>query len=233
MLLGMRALPGRDLRTGLAEPGTHLTRETVSDAQRRRIRRATGELVAKRGYAGVTVGLIVKRARVSFKTFYKHYANKEEAFVDLFDTTVEATRAHIEAGLTAEQAEWPDRVALALRLFFEAIIAEPLISRAILVEGPTAGPAILGRYEGIAKAFVPILREGRDYSPEAAKLPQTIEDTLAGAVLWSAYQRLNFSEADRIAELIPENIELVLRPYIGEAEASRIAAASLAGTSPA
>ena len=55
-------------------------------------------------------------------------------------------------------------------------------------------------------------------------MPETLEETLAGAVLWSAYQRLNFSETDRIVELIPENIELVLRPYIGEAEASRAAA---------
>jgi AcrR family transcriptional regulator len=233
MLLGMRALPGRASRTGLAEASTDLTRESVADAQRRRIRRASGELVAKRGYASVTVGLIVKRARVSFKTFYKHYANKEEAFVDLFDITVEETRAQIEAGLEAEQMGWPERVALALRLFFEAIVAEPLIARAVLVEGPTAGPAVFGRYEGIAKAFVPILREGREYAPGAAELPQTIEDTLAGAVLWSAYQRLNFSETDRIVELIPENIELVLRPYIGEAEASRIAAATLAETSTA
>jgi hypothetical protein len=80
----------------------------------------------------------------------------------------------------------------------------------------------------VAQAFVPIFSQGRDYNPEARALPGTLEDTLAGAVLWSAYQRLNLSETDRIAELIPENIELVLRPYIGEAEASRVAARSVA-----
>jgi hypothetical protein len=75
----------------------------------------------------------------------------------------------------------------------------------------------------IATAFVPILKRGREYNPDARALPETIEDTLAGAVLWAAYQRLNLSEMDRIAELIPENIELVLRPYIGDAEAARVA----------
>ena len=85
MLARMRALPGRASRIRLPNPAPDLTRETVAEEQRRRIRRATGELVAKRGYAGVSVELIVKRARVSFKTFYKHYANKEEAFADLFD----------------------------------------------------------------------------------------------------------------------------------------------------
>jgi len=201
-----------------------VTRETVADAQRRRIRRATGELVAKRGYAGVRVELIVKRAKVSFKTFYKHYAGKEAAFIDVFEHAMAATERQVREALEESNGTWPDQVAVALTTFFESIIAEPLIARACLVEGPTAGPQILQHYERVAKAFAPILGQGRVYNPEARALPATLEDTLAGAVLWSAYQRLNFSETDRIAELIPENIELVLRPYIGEAEASRVAA---------
>ena len=224
MLPGMRALPGTASRTSLADSAPGLTRETAADAQRRRIRRATGELVAKRGYRGVRVELIVKRAKVSFKTFYKHYAGKEAAFIDVFEHATAATEAQVRAALEESKGAWPDQVAAALTAFFETIIAEPLIARACLVEGPTAGPKILRHYEKVAKAFAPILSQGRTYNPEAGALPATLEDTLAGAVLWSAYQRLNFSETDRIAELVPENIELVLRPYIGEAEASRVAA---------
>ena len=40
-------------------------------------------------------------------------------------------------------------------------------------------------------------------------------------MLWSAYQRLIVGEADRIEALLPEAIEFVLRPYLGEAEAAR------------
>jgi len=220
----MRALPGRSSRSSLDDPPPGLTRDTIAEAQARRIRRATGELVAKRGYGGVSVELIVKRARVSFKTFYKIYGNKEEAFADLFDRATAATIARVQEGLAGSERPWPEQVALALRTFFEAVLAEPLIARACLVEGPTAGPAILSRYEHVARAFVPIFSEGRKYNPEAEALPKTLEDTLAGAVLWSVYQRLTLSESDRIAELIPENVELVLRPYVGEAEAARVAA---------
>jgi AcrR family transcriptional regulator len=226
----MRALPGRSSRTSLAEPSPNLTRASSADAQRVRIRRATGELIAKRGYPGVTVELIVKRARVSYKTFYKHYSNKEEAFLDLFDRATDRIEEGVREALEGASAEWPEQVAIALRTFFEAIVGDPLIARACLVEGPTAGPRILARYGQAARAFVPILRLGRKFNPEAAALPDSIEDTLAGAVLWSAYQRLVLSETDRIAALIPENVELVLRPYVGDAEASRIAAASIAET---
>jgi len=219
----MRALPGRESRTALPESAQDLTRVKVDEEQRRRIRRATGELVAKRGYAGVTLELIVKRAKYSYKTFYKHYANKEEAFVDLFDRAVAVTEARVGEAVAASDPAWPQQAAAAIRAFFESIAADPLMARACLVEGPTAGPAILARYEEIATAFVPILKKGREYNPEAEGLPDTIEDTLAGAVLWAAYQRLNLSEMDRLGELIPENIELVLRPYIGDAEAARVA----------
>jgi AcrR family transcriptional regulator len=220
----MRALPGHAARTGSTGRVSAARRLSAAEEQRRRIRRATGELIAKRGYADVTVELIVKRARVSFKTFYKHYANKGEAFVDLYDRALSATIVRIDEVLKDVDATWPEQVAIVVRTCFEAIREEPLIARACLVEGPTAGPEILGRFEEVAKAIVPLLRRGRDFNPEARNLPDTLEDTLAGAVLWSAYQRLILSEVDRIEALIPETIELVLRPYIGEADAAKVAA---------
>lgn len=228
----MRALPGRESRTALPESAQDLTRGKLDEEQRRRIRRATGELVAKRGYAGVTLELIVKRAKYSYKTFYKHYANKEEAFADLFDHALASTEARVAEALADTELAWPQQVAVAIRAFFESILDEPLIARACLVEGPTAGPAILARYERIATAFVPILERGREYNPEAKALPKTIEETLAGAVLWAAYQRLNLSEIDRLPELIPENVELVLRPYVGDAEAARVARQTAAAVAP-
>ena len=220
----MRALPGRATRTTLADPAPGLTRESVGDAQRRRIRRATGELVAKRGYADVSVELIIKRAKVSYKTFYKHYANKEEAFADLFDHTVAATEAQVAAALAETELPWPEQVALAMRSFFEAIVAEPLIARAL----PRRGRRPPGRRSSPAtrRSQEPSSRSssrGASTAPRPRRCPQTLEDTLAGAVLWAAYQRLNLSEIDRIAELVPENVELVLRPYVGDVEAARVA----------
>lgn len=217
----MRALPGRESRTSLAEPAA-ITRESVPDEQRRRILRATGELIAKRGYGDTSVELIVKRAHVAFKTFYNHFGNKEEAFIALFDSVTEEATERIEAGL-AENADapWPQQVAVAVRELFAVILGDPIIARAVIVEAPTVGPAISGRYQAAATALSPLLRRGREYDARAAELPKTLEDTLAGGVLWSAYQRLIVGEVDRIEELMPEAIVFVLRPYIGEGEAAR------------
>jgi AcrR family transcriptional regulator len=225
MLMFMRALPGRDSRVTLDTPPAAVTRASAHLDQRRRILRAIAELVAKRGYADVTVELIVKRARVSYKTFYKHFSGKEECFQEFFDSTFAATEKSIRDRLAEERGEWSDRVMLALRLWIDRIVAEPLLARAAIVEAPTVGPGMLERYGRATRAFAPLFRAGRELSPRGAELPPTIEDTLSGSVFWSAYQRLIVGEAERLPDLLPEVIELVLRTYLGQAEAARIARA--------
>lgn len=225
MLVFMRALPGRETRVSLDAPPAGVTRSSAHEDQRRRILRAVGELVAKRGYGDVTVELIVKRARVSYKTFYKHFSGKEECFSALFDEVVGTVEGAIRERLAAGPSAWSEQVALALRTFVEAVVADPIIARAVIVEAPTVGPAIVDRYEKSVKAFVPLFRAGRELNPRGAELPATIEDTLTGSVFWSVYQRLVVGEAELLPELLPDLVELVVRTYLGEDEAARVARA--------
>jgi AcrR family transcriptional regulator len=219
----MRALPGRESRTaGLGKPA-RVTRATVPAAQQERILRAAAELVAKRGYADVSVELIVKRGRVSFKTFYAHFANKDAVFAKLFDDSFSAYEATVAGAIDAE-AEWPGRVLAGLGAFLAAVLADPVLARACLVEAPTAGPEFLDRYERSLLAFAALFREGRADSPRGSELPESLEETLAGSVLWSVYQRLIVGEVDQIERLLPSAAELVFRPYLGEAQARRLAA---------
>jgi hypothetical protein len=53
------------------------------------------------------------------------------------------------------------------------------------------------------------------------RLPETLEDTLAGGVLWVVNQRLLAGELGEIRALLPEALEFLLRPYVGEDEAAR------------
>jgi AcrR family transcriptional regulator len=220
----MRALPGRAARSEIDVPA-EVTRDSAANEQRRRILRATAELVAKRGYNDVTVELIVKRAKVSYKTFYRHFSNKEECFLTLIDSVFFLAQREIRGRLESDPGDWPQLVATTLRALVEMIVSDPILARATIVEAPTAGPVIFERYERSIEAFVPLFKLGRELSPRGEQLPSTIEITLAGSVLWSAYQRLIIGEVDRIAEELPELIELVLRPYLGEEEAARVAAA--------
>ncbi len=119
-----------------------------------------------------------------------------------------------------------ERVQAALLAFFAEIDAEPLIARACLVEVLTAGPAAVERYErALHDVAHPILFPGRALNPHATRLSDSLEDTLAGGIAWIVYQRLVAGEAERIPGLLPEALEFVLLPYLGEEEAAPIVSA--------
>lgn len=231
--MSMQALPGRASRTNPDAPPASVTRTSAHVDQRRRLLRAIGELVADRGYADVTVELIVKRARVSYKTFYKHFDSKEECFVALFESAFSTTEKKIRERLDRPDLTWSDEVVVALRTFVEAIVADPVMARAVIVESPTVGPAITARYEQATKFFAPLLRAGREQNPRGKELPETIEDTLAGSIIWSAYERLTIGRAEELTDYLPVLIELVLRTYLGPDEARRIARAEAPARVPA
>ncbi|HET9164135.1 MAG TPA: helix-turn-helix domain-containing protein [Solirubrobacterales bacterium] len=215
----MRALPGKASRQPAGpEP---VSRDAAAADQRRRILEATAELIAKQGYQETTMEEIVRRAKVGYATFYKHYPDKEAAFLALLDAATEGTVARVEDAFEREEGPWADRVGAALGVLFEDVAAHPDAARAVLVEAVAAGSEAAARHEAALKRLAPLLRPGRELNPRQADLPESLEETLAGGVVWVLGQRLIGGEAGKLRGLLPETLEFVLRPYIGEDEAAR------------
>jgi AcrR family transcriptional regulator len=220
----VRALPGKASRQ---PPGPGPVSRAASAAdQRRRILEATADLVAEHGYPEATIEQIVRRARVGYATFYKHFADKQEAYLALLDAATERTLYVVEEAYDGEAGPWPDKVGAALGALLKQVAEHPNVARACLVEAPTAGPAAAARHEATLKRFEPLLRPGRELNPRQAELPETLEDTLAGGVLWVINQRLLAGEEDELRGLLPEALEFLLRPYVGEDVAAREAGQS-------
>jgi AcrR family transcriptional regulator len=217
----MRVLPGQASR--LPPRARAVSREQASADQRRRIIRAAAALIAKRGYHGTTIELIIRRAKVGYATFYKNFSDKEELLMAIFDYVGDEVRRRLKAAVK-ESDSWTDQVASALAALFEMIAEHPTFARVCLVESLSAGPGGASRYEESLTNFDPLLKPGRKFNQSGANLPDTLESTLVGAVFWIAYQRLIVGEADKLRGLLPETVELVLSPYVGEEEAVRVAA---------
>jgi AcrR family transcriptional regulator len=202
-------------------PGRHqLSREFIAHHQQARIVAAFCQEVAIKGYRGVTVADIVRRAGIARNTFYDNFASKEACFLAAQDYAVEeALRRVVEA--TSEVDGWQARVGAGLAAFLEYVAAEPALARACIVEAPAAGPAALARYEQSTQAFVPLFRIGRKVSPHAEELPDTLEETIVGGIFWIIYQRIVLGEAEQIEQLLPELLEFALTPYVGADAAKR------------
>ena len=215
----MRALPGKENRQ---PPGPEpVSRDDAAADQRRRILEATAELIAKQGYQETTMEEIVRSAKVGYATFYKHFPDREAAFLALLDAAIERTVANVEAAYQREEGPWADRVGAALGALFADVAAHPDAARAVLVEAVAAGSDAAAKHEAALKRLAPLLRPGRELNPHRAELPESLEETLAGGIVWVLGQRLIAGEADQLRGLLPETVEFVLRPYIGEEEAAR------------
>jgi AcrR family transcriptional regulator len=211
-------LPGKASRQ---PPGPQpVSRTDAAADQRRRILETTAALVAEHGYQGTTIETIVRGAKVGYATFYKNFEDKQQCYLELLDAAYGVTFYRVQRAYDREQ-EWPDQVAAGLGALFENIVAHPDVGRACLVEVLTAGPEAVARHEELLKQFIPLLQPGRELNPRRAELPDTLEDTLTGGVLWVINQRLIAGDVGALRGLLPETIEFVLRPYVGEQKAAR------------
>jgi len=215
----VRALPGRESRQ---PPGDQpVGREGAAADQRRRILEATAELISSQGYSETTMEEIVRRAKVGYATFYKHYPDREAAFLALLDAAIAHTTERVEGAYRREEGPWPDRMGAALGALFADVAAHPAAARCVLVEAVAAGAEAAAKHEAALKRLAKLMAPGRELNPRSDKLPESLEETLCGGVVWVLGQRLMAGEADKIRALLPETLEFLLRPYVGEQEAAR------------
>jgi AcrR family transcriptional regulator len=209
--------------------GRHgLPRDVVATHQRERLLAATIELVAKRGYRGTSIDHIVKSARVGYVAFYDLFEGKEDCFLAAFGRIVEETSEALAAAVATE-SEWPEQICAALHTLLDLTAADPARARVGLVEVQAAGRKAYARYEEAIDRAAPKLREGRALSVEAATLSDTLEEAVLGGIAWILHQRLVKGEMEKTGALLRETIQIALSPYLGEAEAHRLATAASRG----
>lgn len=201
-----------------------LPREVMLRHQRDRVLAVAAEVFSKRGYNATTVDHVVSAAGIGVGTFYEFFDNKENCFLQAYERIVAEGRDELLAAIPSDQP-WPEQVCAGLRALLAAIAARPLQARVALVEIQTAGPKALALHEETLAAVRPFLRAGRESSPVATKLPETLETAIAGGVLWFLQQRLLLGETEEIEGQLPELARIVIEPYVGEEEAQRAVAA--------
>lgn len=204
--------------------GRHgFSREQVAHHQRERLIAGLAAAVAEKGYAAVTLTDIVSGAKVSRRVFYANFESKEECFLAAFEVVVDHLRELIAEAVEGVE-EWPRQAIAATRAVLGFLAAEPDLARLCLVESRVAGPAVMARFSATAGEMAPLLAQGRAQRAEGDRpLPASTEDSTIGSLVSLAYRKVAAGEAAQLGDLLPECAELVLLPYLGPAEAARLA----------
>lgn len=106
---------------------------TATASTRERLLGAAREIVEEGGYASASVLAVAERAGVAAGTLYRHFASKEELFVELFRSVCDR---EVEAMLEAAEgrADPVQRLAGVLTTFAERALRRPRLAWALLAE---------------------------------------------------------------------------------------------------
>ncbi|HWM63090.1 MAG TPA: TetR/AcrR family transcriptional regulator [Solirubrobacterales bacterium] len=207
---GTEAKPAPKVSVASARPA--LPREFIALHKRRRIMDALADLTAEQGYEATKISDIVRRAAVARKTLYDNFSGKEEVFLAAFDTAVEEMARRIEESCAEAEGGWQGRVEAGLAAFLGYVAEEPTLARMCLIEALSATPETTKRYEDALQSFVEMARRAL---PKDDRLPETIEETLVGGVVWIVYQQVRRHETEQAEDLLPELSEFMMAPYLG------------------
>lgn len=205
-------------------PGRHgLPRDFVARNQKDRLAAGTIAAVAEHGYTETTIGAIAAAAGVSRRTFYVYFQGKQECFLDTFDQIAKHLReAAGEAAGT--EPEWPRRVAAKIRAALEVFAANPQLATVALAVPPRAGGEVADHYRDALERALAELTEGMPPPPAVRPPSQAVQHSLLGGAASLIVERVEAGEGERLPELAPDLVELFLSPFVGRADALRIAA---------
>jgi AcrR family transcriptional regulator len=206
-------------------PGRHgLPREFVSRNQYERLIAGLAEAVAENGYAGTTIAHITRHAAVSRRTFYEHFSSKDECFVAAYETVMVELRERVGEAFDQEE-EWPLAIKAGIKAMLEFLAAEPHLARLSMVEALVAGPVVVERYDAAIQSLVPYFQAGREgrSADVLAGLSPTTEEALVGGMVSLISRRIFADRAEELEALLPDLVEFTLTPYLGSAEAARVA----------
>lgn len=207
-------------------PGRHgLPREFVAHNQRERLIAGIAEAIAENGYSGTTIAHITRHAAVSRRTFYEHFASKDECFVAAYDTVMAELRERV-ANAFENEDDWPHAVRAGIGAMLRFLAAEPNLARLCMVEALVAGPVVVERYDSAIQSFVPYFQGGREgRSPEVlSRLSPTTEEALVGGMMSLISRRIIAGRTAELETLLPDLVEFTLTPYVGSEEAAAVAA---------
>ena len=107
---------------------------------RQRLFDALEESIAQDGYPKTTIADIVRRARTSRRTFYEHFASKDECFVALL-TEANASQVRQISAAVDPDAPWETQVRHAVEAWIATVESRPAVMLSWIRDVPALGEA--------------------------------------------------------------------------------------------
>ena len=186
--------------------------ELPGDA-RGRLLRGLALAIVDKGYAAVTIADVVRHARVSKRTFYEHFADKEDCFLALYGAVSDHLLSVIDAS-AGGHAPWRARVESATRAYLSELAAQPALTRTFLIEIQAAGPRALAARRAVHARFADQLRsltaQAAADEPAIQALSPALATAVAGGINELMLQAVEDGRTQELADLAGVAGELIM-----------------------
>ena len=184
------------------------------------------QAVSEHGYLAMNVEQVLVNAGVSRTTFYENFDNKRDCVIAAHEQAFSRLSSELVAAC-AREADWQAKLAAAVAAAIEFATRAPEEALLLVIDAVAADSILASRVMASNDFFVGLLRNGREECPGAAELPELTERALIGAMTSIVGAKLMSGQADRLIELEPQLVQLMLMPYVGVEEACGAAEADL------
>lgn len=200
-------------------PGrSKLSKSEIARNQRDRILYATAEQAAAKGYTVTTIADITAAAGVDRRVFYKHFSDKQQAFLAVHELGIQQLMA-LSASAFFSATSWPDRIWEAMHAAGQFQGTHPIVSHIALVESHAVGASAIQRIDDSRAAFTLFLQEGNQYRDHPVS--RTAMEAIAGAIFEICYRQARQGTSDLMSRLTGNGAFIVLAPFIGPSAANR------------
>jgi AcrR family transcriptional regulator/DNA-binding MarR family transcriptional regulator len=192
----------------------------MANLQRARLLAAATEAVEEIGYQRLTVGTIIGRARVSRKTFYDLFANREDCFAAVLEQASGHPR-RLATEAYARETCWRKGLRAALETILVLMEEEPGLARLCIVDALSGGPQVLRFRIETVRQIADVIDRGRA-KPAAIRDPPAITaEAIVGAILFVLHRRLSQEREEPLTDLTGAFMSMITLPYHGPRAAAQ------------
>jgi AcrR family transcriptional regulator len=198
-----------------------LPADLVRAIQRERILVGMLRAVSELGYRSTNVQDVIERAGVSRPTFYEHFSNKDDCFLNAFDASAARLRDRVATAAAEGGDVWRDRLRGGFGALLTFAATEPEAARTVIVEARAATrDAALHRIALLDHFATCIDGQVRDHLSTGGTPSPITSVGVVGGVESLLYARLSKGQTDGFEALLPPLMYFAVLPYEGHLAAS-------------
>jgi AcrR family transcriptional regulator len=192
--------------------------EDTVDRYRHRLVNGLASAVVAKGYPATTIADIVRYARVSKRTFYEHFADKEECFLASYAAASDYLLRLVDTAAADEDLPWPERIPAAVTAYLTALQSQPGLTRTLLLEVPAAGARAVALRRRQLQRFADLLHDltarAAPAHPDLRPLSPGMCTALVGGInelILLAVEEGRAAQLTDLADTVADLIRAVLR----------------------